>query len=432
MQHEDGRLEQSIEAGSSLLRTVVVTFVTVIGNVLVWFDLALFGFFTPQIAKTFFPASSPNVALLFTLAAFAVSFIVRPFGSYVLGAYADRAGRRSALLLSILLVFFGTATIALMPSFEAIGWIAPVGVLLSRMLQGFAAGGEYGAATAYLAELTDSRRGLITSLQTASQSISGMMAAASGLLLSTFLSPAELDSWGWRLPFLFGLLVAPIGLYLRARMRDDHSDPRSGTGVPIHQALIADPIRLGAATCMLAVGTSSTYMLSYLPTYAERHAGIPSGVMYVAVFTAFLLQMLLAPVMGYLSDRAGRPLVLGLSAVVIGATCFPIFSLLVSEQYALVVVLAISWLAICKSAYSGPLPAMLADTFPKSVRATGIAVSYNSGVAIFGGTAPLIMEAVGSLTGSHYGPPIYLALTASISLSSIWILRSRAFWKTNA
>ena len=192
----------------------------VIGNILIWFDIALFGFLALPISKSFFPSGEGDLALLLTLGTFAASFVVRPIGSIILGAYADRHGRKASLLLSIRLIACGTALIAFMPSYDHAGMLAPLGVLVARCIQGFAAGGEYGSSTAYLAEISPGQRGWLASLQTASQAVSGMMAAAFGAALSNWLDPASLVQWGWRLPFVFGLLVVPIGYYLRVNMRE--------------------------------------------------------------------------------------------------------------------------------------------------------------------------------------------------------------------
>lgn len=400
-----------------------VTTAAVIGNVLIWFDLAVFGFFAVQISHNFFPSDDPFGSMVLTLAAFSLSFVVRPLGSFVLGAYADRAGRRAALLLSILLIFFGTATIALIPPFGTIGYVGTVAVVCSRLIQGFAAGGEYGASTAYLAELSQTRRGLIASLQTASQSVSGMLAAAFGIALNATLDFDQLNSWGWRLPFVFGLFIAPIGLYLRAGMRDD-SRPSPGPAVSPATALFSEtPGHLLCAIGLLAIGTGVTYLLSYLPTYAAQHSPISATVIYTAIFTGFLIQAVAAPLMGHISDRSGRLPVLFVSAIVMALSFYPIFELLSGTPSPVAVIGAIAWLALWKSAYSGPLPALLADLYPHRFRATGVAASYNIGVAAFGGTAPLVMDGLGRALGTHHGPTLYLVGMAMISLIALAVLQ---------
>ncbi|KNB21538.1 membrane protein, partial [Salmonella enterica subsp. enterica serovar Typhimurium] len=189
-----------------------------IGNALEWFDLVVYGFFAVTIAKLFFPTGNDTVSLLLTLGTFGVSFFMRPLGAIVIGAYADRAGRKAALTLSIVLMMVGTLLIAIMPTYAAIGVLAPVGIVIARMVQGFSAGGEFGSATAFLAEHAPQRRGFFSSWQVASQGLTTLLAAGFGALLTGNLSPEAMASWGWRIPFFFGLLIGPVAYYIRRRL----------------------------------------------------------------------------------------------------------------------------------------------------------------------------------------------------------------------
>src|SRR5450830_1843354 len=189
-----------------------------IGNALEWFDVLIYGAFAVVIAKLFFPTGNDSVSLLVTFATFGVSFFMRPLGAIVLGAYSDRVGRKAALTLSIALMMVGTALIAFMPSYATIGLWAPAGIVLARLIQGFSAGGEFGSSTAFLVEHAPHRRGFFSSWQVASQGLSLMLAAAFGAGLNGWLSPEQLYSWGWRLPFLFGLLIGPAGFYIRRHL----------------------------------------------------------------------------------------------------------------------------------------------------------------------------------------------------------------------
>src|SRR5581483_6764544 len=182
---------------------------TSIGNALEWFDLVVYGFFAVVIAKLFFPAGNETVSLLLSLGTFGVSFFMRPLGAIVIGAYADRAGRKAALTLSILLMMIGTAIIVVLPTYETIGIAAPLVLVLARLMQGFSAGGEFGSATAFLAEHVPNRRGFFASWQVASQGLTTVLAAVFGTVLTGALTHEQMLAWGWRVPFAFGLLLGP-------------------------------------------------------------------------------------------------------------------------------------------------------------------------------------------------------------------------------
>lgn len=198
---------RSIASSPRVRRAVVAAS---IGNALEWFDLVVYGFFAVTISRLFFPAGNDAVSLLFTLGTFGVSFFMRPLGAIVLGAYADRAGRKAALTLSILLMMAGTLIIAVLPTYGAIGVAAPLILVAARLLQGFSAGGEFGSATAFLAEHVPDRRGFFASWQVASQGLTTLLAAGFGTVLNAQLTAAQMAAWGWRIPFFFGLLIGPV------------------------------------------------------------------------------------------------------------------------------------------------------------------------------------------------------------------------------
>src|SRR5215475_12014058 len=186
-----------------------------IGNALEWFDFVVYGFFALTISKLFFPAGDQTLSLLLTFGTFGVTFFMRPLGAIVLGSYADRHGRKATLVLTIGLMMLGTAVIAVMPTYQTIGVLAPLLIVIARMIQGFSAGGEFGSATAFLAEQDPKRRGFFASWQLASQGLTTVLATGFGVVLSGLLAPPQLESWGWRTPFIFGLLIGPVAYYIR-------------------------------------------------------------------------------------------------------------------------------------------------------------------------------------------------------------------------
>ena len=202
---------------------------TSLGNALEWFDISVYAYFAVYLSRAFFPTNDPTTSLLLTFGTFALTFLARPVGGILLGTYADRYGRKASLLLSIAMMTIGTLAVGCMPTFDKIGLLAPLLVIVARLVQGFSAGGEFGSSTAFLVEHMPGKRGFVASWQFASQGISSLLGAGFGLLLTSTLTEPELQSWGWRIPFLFGVLIGPIGLYIRNNIEDATARPRPST-----------------------------------------------------------------------------------------------------------------------------------------------------------------------------------------------------------
>jgi MHS family proline/betaine transporter-like MFS transporter len=389
-------------------------FAIALGNTLVWYDIALFAFLAVPLSQVFFSSLGPDIALLVTFGTFAVAFLIRPLGALLLGSYADRRGRRRALLLATTLMMAGTAMIAFMPGYSEIGAAAPIGILIARIVQGLAAGGEFGSATAALAENNPEIKGYATSWQLASQTLSGAMAATAGLLLAATLDDDEIRNWGWRLPFLVGILVGPVGWYIRYRMPED---PQQGQTrhAPARAMFTRESGSLLVGIGLIVISTSITYLLIYIPSYATRTLGISAIVANTAVLVGFLIQLPVALLVGHVSDRFGRKRFLWLGLVGLMLSMLPAFWLITTTRAPLVVIAAVAWLAILKAIYSGGLPATLSELFPRPSRATGVALSYNVGVTLFGGTAAMTMAWLGQWTGSTMAPSIYLMAAAVLS-----------------
>src|SRR5579872_432966 len=228
---------------------------TSIGNALEWFDITVYGYFAVYVSKAFFPSDSQATSLLLTYGTFGLAYLARPIGGIVLGAYADRHGRKASLLISIVLMTIGTIAIAVMPTFATIGIFAPVAVLAARLVQGFSAGGEFGSSTAFLVEHRPDRRGFIASWQFASQGLSNLLASAFGVGLTAWMAPADLAAWGWRIPFLFGILVGPVGIYIRNHLADATAPP-AGQGSPVKEVLLRQKFRVLLGIGALAISTA--------------------------------------------------------------------------------------------------------------------------------------------------------------------------------
>ncbi|EON10694.1 MULTISPECIES: MFS transporter [Pandoraea] len=395
-----------------------------IGNALEWFDLVVYGFFAVTIAKLFFPTGNDTVSLLLTLGTFGVSFFMRPLGAIVIGAYADRAGRKAALTLSILLMMVGTLLIALMPTYTSIGVLAPVGIVIARMVQGFSAGGEFGSATAFLAEHAPQRRGFFSSWQVASQGLTTLLAAGFGALLTGNLSPEAMASWGWRVPFFFGLLIGPVAYYIRRRLDETPEfldiEP---TQNPLRDTFASQKERLLLAIGVVVMATVATYLVLYMPTYAVKQLGLPSSAAFSAVLLTGVVQLIVAPIVGHWSDTHGRIKPMLAAAVALLVLVYPMFRFLdANPTFGSLMVFQIV-LGLLMTTYFGALPALLTELFPTQVRTTGLSLSYNIAATVFGGFAPFIITWLIGATGNKLAPSFYLIFAAVISITAL--LRSR-------
>ncbi len=252
---------------------------TVIGNGLEWFDFTVYSFFSVIIAKVFFPTGSELTSYLLALATFGVGFFMRPVGGIVLGIYGDKHGRKAALSLTILLMAFGTLIIALTPSFAQIGYLAPVLIVLARLLQGFSAGGEMGSATAFLTEHAPAgRKAFYSSWIQASIGVAVLLGSALGAILSSYLTQAQLESWGWRVPFLIGTLIGPVGFYIRSRVDETPAYTASKpVDSPLREVIKTYPRQTLISFSLVVLWTVCTYaILFYIPSYAQRVLGLPS------------------------------------------------------------------------------------------------------------------------------------------------------------
>ncbi|PLR31553.1 MFS transporter [Chimaeribacter coloradensis] len=401
----------------SLYKTL---FATCIGNALEWFDIAVYGFFAAYIAHAFFPAADPAVSLLLAFGSFGVSFLIRPLGAVVLGAYADRAGRKASLLLSISLMMLGGLIIVVMPTYQSIGLAAPLLVLLARLIQGFSAGGEFGSSTAFLVEHFPERRAFIASWQFATQGASTLLASLFGLGLAAWLTEAQIQAWGWRVPFAFGLLIGPVGLYIRRHLHEpvtQEAAPR--TTSPVKTLAREQKGRFFIAIGLMVVSTAVNYLLNYVPTYATKTLHLPGQAAFSATLIAGIILTVVTPLMGLWAERIGRlPLMWG-SLLLLLVSVWPGFWLMTRNLSPLSLCLLIGWMALLKSVYFATVPSLMADLFPVSTRASGMAISYNVAVTVFGGFAPFICTLLITSTGTPLAPSYYLM---AVSLLSAWAL----------
>ncbi|WP_454732312.1 MULTISPECIES: MFS transporter [Cupriavidus] len=406
-----------------------------IGNGLEWFDFTVYSFFALIIAKLFFPTGNDLTSFLLTVATFGVGFFMRPVGAIVLGVYADRVGRKAALTLTILMMALGTAIIGLAPTYASIGLWAPALIVLARLIQGFSAGGEVGGATAFLIEhAPDEERGVYASWQQASQGISFMLGAAMGALVINGLAPEQVDAWGWRIPFLFGLLIGPVGMYIRSHLEEPPAfearrAERKASKVkfsPLTQVLRDHPREVLAGLGVTILWTVCTYVLVfYMPSYAKQQLGLPLGATFQSTAICGAIILVLCPLMGMLSDRVGRKRMLGTVALAIGVLAYPLFHWLNVSPTTQTLLEVQIVLGILLAAFTGPAPAVLAEQFPTEVRSTGLSLAYNFAVTIFGGFAPLIVTWLITSSGSKLAPAYYVIAAAAVSFIALLFMHDR-------
>jgi MHS family proline/betaine transporter-like MFS transporter len=403
--------------GKNVTKLVVATS---LGNALEWFDISVYAYFAVYLSKAFFPTSDQTTSLLLTFGTFALTFLARPIGGVLLGTYADRYGRKASLLLSIAMMTFGTLAVACMPAYGQIGLLAPLLVIVARLVQGFSAGGEFGSSTAFLVEHMPGRRGFVASWQFASQGISSLLGSGFGLLLSTTLSQAELESWGWRVPFLFGVLIGPVGLYIRNNIEDANAPPADKNDTPVRNVFMEQKFAVLLAVGVIATATSVNYLIIYMPTYVVKTLHLSPTIGYLAAFAAAIASITLNPVAGSISDRVGRAPYMITLGVLLLLAIFPVYLLLSGKPSGTVIVLAVLLLGSLKALYLGASAALMSELFPAATRATGLGLSYNIGVTAFGGSGPAIATWLGSfaLIGD-LAPGYYLT---AVCLFSLWAL----------
>jgi MHS family proline/betaine transporter-like MFS transporter len=408
------------------LSSVIVA--ATIGNVLEWFDFLVYGYFAATLAEVFFPVGNPTVSLLITFGAFGLSYLVRPLGAAVIGTYTDRAGRKAGLTLSIALMMIGTMLMVVTPGYATIGIAAPVIITIARLLQGFSVGGEFGSAVAFLVEHAGDRKGFSASWQWSSTGIISVIVALFGLTLTTLLTHQQLVDWGWRIPYVFGLLVGPVGLYIRSRMVEtpEFLGTVKPPTVPISALLRRHPIPLLLALGASIISNSSYYLLLYIPTYAVKTLHLPAYTGFAATLLGGVVLAVFSVVAGQWSDTAGRTRIMLAMAWLFAIAAYPIFWLMVAYPSLATAMFAVGFLNLIKAGYSGVLPSLLAEQFPVASRAVGIAFSYSISVTIFGGFAPFVATWLISWTGDPLSPSYYLMASALLSIIALLAIQRRS------
>jgi MFS family permease len=391
------------------------------GNFLEMYDFMVFGYYATAIGKAFFPSGNPFVSLMLSLMTFGAGFLMRPLGAIVLGAYTDRHGRRAGLLLTLGLMSVGIFSIACMPGYATIGLLAPLLVLVGRLLQGFSAGMELGGVSVYLSEIaTPGHKGFYVSWQSGSQQVAVMFAALSGVVLSSALPPEKMTLWGWRVPLLLGCVIVPFLFRLRRSLQETDefiARKRRPSTSEILRSLTANCGIVVIGMMMVTMTTVSFYMITaYTPTFgnAVLHlASIDSLIVTLCVGASNLFWL---PVMGALSDRIGRRPLLFACTILMLVTAYPAMLWLVRDPSFSKLLTVELWLSFIYGSYNGAMVVFLTEIMPIDVRTTGFALAYSLATAVFGGFTPAISTYLIHFTGNRAVPGLWLSFAAACGL----------------
>lgn len=390
----------------------------IVCNLIEWLDFVAYGLFAVNIAKAFFPTQSELTSILVAFATFGAAFVMRPIGALFLGYVSDRHGRRTGLVAVSILMAIGTGIVGLTPTYETIGVWAPVLVVAGRLLQGFSVGGDLGSVTALLIEAApEGRRGFYSSWQMAGQFASTAVGIAAVALAGGMLSDTQLQAWGWRVPFLVGLTIGPLALYIRLRIPDT-TDLRHGTRSVMRDLFVAHWPLILEAIGTVALGTIVIYAaILYLPTFAIRQLGLPQSAALSSTALACVVGTIVTPLVGVLIDRyRDRTRLMLISAVLLGATALPIFSLLSASRSFTMLLACQTILCVLLAAYATPTILHIGEIYPRAIRATGMSIGYTLAVSVFGGFGPFIITWLIGMTGYPIVPAWYVMFAAAIAV----------------
>jgi MFS family permease len=400
------------------------------GNFLEMYDFMVFGYYAAAIGKAFFPGGSAFASLMLSLMTFGAGFLMRPVGALVLGAYTDRHGRRAGLLLTLGLMSVGIFSIACMPGYATIGLLAPLFVVIGRLLQGFSAGMELGGVSVYLSEIaTPGHKGFYVSWQSGSQQIAVMFAASVGVVLNSVLPADKMQQWGWRVPLLLGCVIVPFLFRLRKSLAETDEfiarKRRPGTS-EILRSLIENWRIVLVGTFMVTMTTVSFYMITaYTPTFGNSVLHLGSMDSLIVTLCVGASNLFWLPIMGALSDRIGRhPLLFGCTILML-ITAYPAMLWLVSEPSFARLLTVELWLSFIYGSYNGAMVVFLTEIMPVEVRTSGFALAYSLATAIFGGFTPALCTYLIHISGNRAIPGLWLSFAAACGLAAALFARPR-------
>src|ERR1700680_4936855 len=400
------------------------------GNLLEMYDFMVFGYYATAIGKAFFPSGNAFVSLMLSLATFGAGFLMRPLGAIVLGAYTDRHGRRAGLILTLALMSIGIVSIAFTPGYATIGLLAPLLVLIGRLLQGFSAGMELGGVSVYLSEIaTPGHKGFYVSWQSGSQQVAVMLAALVGVVLSSVLPPEKMMVWGWRVPLLLGCAIIPFLFRLRRSLKEtDEFLARKHhlNTSEILRSVIANWQTVVIGTLLVTMTTVSFYMITaYTPTFGNSVLHLGNMESLIVTLCVGASNLFWLPVMGSLSDRIGRRPLLVACTVLLLVTAYPAMLWLVREPTFSRLLTVELWLSFIYGSYNGAMIAYLTEIMPADIRTSGFSLAYSLATALFGGFTPALSTYLIHITGNRAIPGVWLSFAAACGLAASLVARPR-------
>ncbi|HTO91695.1 MAG TPA: MFS transporter [Candidatus Sulfotelmatobacter sp.] len=422
------------------LRHVIAVF---IGNGLEFYDFLTFSYFAVYISRTFFPPGNPSAALLATLATFGAGFLTRPIGAIVIGGMGDRIGRKPAMIFSFTLMGVAIIGLTLTPSYARIGPAAPIIVLLFRLVQGFALGGEVGPTTAYMAEAApERRRGLYLSMQYATQDCAVLGAGLIGTFLAAHLSAQQLQDWGWRLAMLIGALIVPFGIAVRRSLPETlPRTPEAAAAVPLAGAasvpvLAAERSRaervrpflpiIVFGLMMLTAGTIGSYTLSYMTTYALDTLHLPATISFTLIIINGGFSVMFEALSGLLSDRFGRKPVMIVPMILLIASILPCFWIIGHSKGIWTLYGAEAVMTMFAAVASVPVIVTITETLPPHIRSGAVATIYAFAISIFGGSTQFMLKFLIEKTGNPLAPAYYWTGAAVVGLVAMILVKESA------
>jgi len=403
----------------------------IIGNALEWYDFIIYGYMAKLFSSAFFVSDNPYNSLLIGLATFGVGFFMRPVGGIILGIYADKKGRKAALQLIIIITTAAIALITFAPTYQTIGIAAPLIIILARLLQGFATGGEFAGATAFLMESAPkNRRGLFSSFQFFGQFLALAFGSIVGALVTNIFTDEQVAAWGWRIPFAVGLLIAPVGFWIRRHMTETDDFVHKKESIPINliipSVLKKYPREIFVAFGLCAYSTACTYVLTInITSFASTTLGLPMDKIFLVQIASALWMVAMIPFFGYLSDLFGRKVIITFGVITSFLAVYPFYAWIVADptitklfimQFSLFTLIGIT---------QAPMPALFAESFPTHVRATALSISYNFAIMIFGGFSPFIVTWLVQASGNAVAPTWYVLATASMAFAAILLMKDK-------
>ena len=417
------------DLSTTSLRKVIIS--GMLGNGLEWYDYALYAQMSFIISELFFPGTNETTKLIATFGVFAVGFLFRPLGAVLFGYIGDRYGRRTSLVIAILMMAIPTGCIGLLPTYAQIGIWAPILLTIIRIFQGLSLGGEFSGCITYIVEHSPPKhRALAGSASVVSLIIGFLLGSFVALLFVKMLSPEDFRSWGWRVPFLLGVVIGLIGLYIRSSCDESpayEEAKREGhlSDKPVRTALFKHPGTIFKAFALYISVTMPFYLTSvYLLSFTHKKLGLSVDEALIINTSAMVAMLITVIISASISDRIGRKPILVFAAILMMFAIVPLFFLMSVKTFAMAL-LAEILLGIIVGIYIAPIPAVLVELFPTSVRYTGMALAYNLAAAVFGGTAPMVCEWLIGATGTYFSIAGYVILCNIISLTALYFYKDK-------